>query len=129
MTFKDCIAADIHSAYLNPDEFSERRTVLYDGAAYEDIPVSLQAFSESDRERVTASGSGRSGADSASGLHQNTVMLYCARTDLGGRTPAPNKTIKISTAEGSSRFREYYVVSSECEMGMLQIELRAVRGK
>ena len=40
MTFKDSIAADMHSVFLNPDEFSERRTVLYDGAACADIPVS-----------------------------------------------------------------------------------------
>ena len=129
MTFKDSIAADMHSVFLNADEFSECRTVLYDGVAYADIPVSLQSFSESGRERVTASGSGRGGTDSASGLHKDTVMLYCARADLGGRTPAPNKTIRVSTAEGGGRFREYYVVSSGCEMGMLQVELRAVRGK
>ncbi|MCI8857360.1 MAG: hypothetical protein HFH26_12570 [Clostridiaceae bacterium] len=127
MTFKDCIATDIHDVFLNENEFSERRTVVYDGKTYENILVSLQDFEEADRPRVSASGSGRGGSDHAQGLRQNTFLLYCARKDLDGRKPIPPKTIKISISADSSRFHEYYIVAASCEMGMLQIELRAVK--
>ena len=126
MTFKDCIAADVHGVFLNPDEFSERRTIIYDGETYEDTPVSVQEFEENDRPRVTAPGSGRSGTDSASGLYLATHILYAAHSDFGGGIPEQGKHLKIKSQD-SDYFREYDIVSSGCEMGMLRIELRAVR--
>ena len=38
-TFKQCAAADIHAAFLNPTEHGEVRTIRYDGVEYEDITV------------------------------------------------------------------------------------------
>ena len=38
-TFKQCAAADIHAAFLNPDEHGEVRTIRYDGVEYQDITV------------------------------------------------------------------------------------------
>lgn len=35
------VAADIHNVFLNPDEFADKRTVIYDGETYMDIPVVL----------------------------------------------------------------------------------------
>ena len=37
--FKDMVARDNFGVFLNCDEFAEKRTVKYDGATYEDIPM------------------------------------------------------------------------------------------
>lgn len=37
--FKDMVARDIHSVFLDTNFFGEKRTVEYDGERYEDIPV------------------------------------------------------------------------------------------
>lgn len=124
--FKDCIAADIRSTFLNPEEFAELRTIVYDGTEYENIPVSIQDISEEDRPRVSAPGSGRSGLDSASGLALATHVLYCAKDDLGGRQPKQGKSLKIRNP-GSEFAREYKIAVSGCEMGMLRLELMEVR--
>ena len=39
--FKDMVARDIHSVFLDTNFFGEKRTVEYDGERYEDIPVVL----------------------------------------------------------------------------------------
>ena len=48
--FKDMVARDNFGVFLNCDEFAEKRTVKYDGATYEDIPIlSLIHISEPTR--------------------------------------------------------------------------------
>lgn len=125
MSFKDMVAADIRNVFLSTDGFAERRTVIYDGTTYEDIPVSIQNCTENDRPRVTAPGSGRGGSDSAAGLYLVTAVLYCARSDLGGELPEQRQLLKVKNVD-SSFFKKYTVVSSKDEMGMLRVELRAV---
>ena len=91
--FKDMVARDNFGVFLNCDEFAEKRTVKYDGATYEDIPIVL------------------------SGLKEN----------LGGVQPERGQRIRINDQEGGGGFfREFYVASSVCEMGMLRVELEAV---
>lgn len=34
--FKDMVAKDVHSVFLNLDEFAEKRTIRYDGEEYQD---------------------------------------------------------------------------------------------
>lgn len=126
MSFKDMVAADIRNVFLNTDGFAEHRTIVYDGTTYEDVPISIQNFTESDRPRITAPGSGRGGSDSAAGLSLVTAVLYCARNHLGGELPEQNQLLKIKNTD-SDYFRKYTVVSSKDEMGMLRVELRAVK--
>lgn len=125
MSFRDMVAADIRNVFLNTDGFAERRTVVYDGVTCENIPVSIQSFTERNRPRINASGSGRGSSDSAAGLYLVTAVLYCARSDLGGELPEQGQRLEIKNSD-NGYFRKYAVVSSKCEMGLLRVELRAV---
>ena len=51
-TFKQCAAADIHAAFLNPTEHGEVRTIRYDGVEYEDITVIESGPKEGKRSSV-----------------------------------------------------------------------------
>ena len=54
-------------------------------------------------------------------------VLHCALSDLGGSQPEKGQRIKINDQEGGGGFfREFYVASSVCELGMLQVELEAI---
>lgn len=114
------IARDIHRVFLNVDEFAEKRTIRYDGKLYEDIPVSLQDMTDSDRER-------RRSDDYAQGLHRTSAILFCAATDVGGVHFEKNHAIEIIHKRGGKRFsRKFTISSSSCEMGMVEVELEAV---
>ena len=119
MSFKDMVAEDIHGVFLNLGEFADRRTVIYNGETYTDIPIVLSGLKEQDR-RQTAS-------DHAQGLYLVTAVLHCAKNDLGGKTPEKGTRIRINDREGGGGFfREFYVASSICEMGMLRVELEGI---
>lgn len=117
--FKDMVAAANRSVFLNTDKFAERRTVIYDGETYEDIPVILSGVKEQDRgARVN---------DHAEGLYQVTGVLHCARDDLSGVQPEQGQIIKINDEEGGGGFfSQFHVASSKCSMGMLRVELEAI---
>ena len=54
-------------------------------------------------------------------------VLHCARDDLGGKQPEKGTRIRINDEEGCGGFfREFYVASSVCELGMLRVELEAI---
>lgn len=117
--FKDMVARDNQSVFLNLDEFAERRTILYDGATYEDIPVVLSGLKEKDRRQLMS--------DHAQGLYLVSSVLHCVLSDVGGVQPEKGTRIKINDQEGGGGFfREFYVASSVCEMGMLRVELEAI---
>lgn len=117
--FKDMAAQDIHGVFLNLDEFAEKRTIRYDGAEYMDIPIVLSGLKEQDRRQLQS--------DHAQGLYLVTSVLHCALTDLGGNQPEKGQRIRINDQEGGGGFfREFYVASSVCEMGMLRVELEAI---
>lgn len=117
--FKDMVARDNQAVFLNLDEFAERRTVLYDGATYEDIPIVLSGLKEKDRRQLMS--------DHAQGLYLVSSVLHCALSDVGGVQPEKGTRIKINDQEGGGGFfREFYVASSVCEMGMLRVELEAI---
>ena len=104
--FKDMVARDNFGVFLNCDEFAEKRTVKYDGATYEDIPIVLSGLKDGETT-VTAT--------------------HCALSDLGGVQPERGQRIRINDQEGGGGFfREFYIASSVCEMGMLRVELEAV---
>lgn len=118
------VAADIRKVFLNTDEFAELRTVRYDGMDYDGpehrgIPIVLTGLKEQDRRQLVP--------DHAQGLYLVASVLHCALDDLGGKQPEKGQRISINDEEGGGGFfREFYVASSVCEMGMLRVELEAV---
>ncbi|MCM1439162.1 MAG: hypothetical protein NC131_08165 [Roseburia sp.] len=117
--FKDMVAADNASVFLNQDEFAEKRTVRYDGEEYLDIPVVLSGLKQKDRtQRVS---------DHAQGLYLVSRVLHCLEADLGGHQPEEGQFIFINNREGGGGFfQKYKVASSVCDMGMLRVELEAI---
>lgn len=117
--FKDMVARDNQAVFLNLDEFAERRTVIYDGVTYADIPIVLSGLKEKDRRQLMS--------DHAQGIYLVSSVLHCALSDLSGAQPEKGQRIKINDQEsGGGFFREFYVASSVCEMGMLRVELEAM---
>lgn len=118
MSLKDMVAADIRNVFLNLGEFAEKRTVEYDGERYEDIPIVLSGLKEKERRKLMS--------DHAQGLYLVSSVLHCALSDIGGTQPEKGQRIKINDCEGGRFFREFYVATSDCELGMLRIELEAI---
>ena len=117
--FKDMVAKDVHSIFLNLDVFAEKRTIRYDGEEYQDIPVVLSGLKERERRQLQS--------DHLQGLYLVSSVLHCALSDLGGNQPEKGQRIKINDQEGGGGFfREFYVASSVCELGMLRVELEAI---
>jgi hypothetical protein len=116
--FKDMVSADIHDVFLNLDEFAERRTVKYDGKTYADVPVVLNGLKEKDRSRSVA--------DHAQGLYLVTDIMHVALSDIGGKLPERGNKIEISTREGGTFLRQYYITQSQATVGMVRLELGAI---
>ena len=117
--FKDSVAEDIKGVFLNLDEFAERRTVIYDGETYPDIPIVMSGLKEKDRRQTIK--------DHGQGLYLVSSVLHCAVEDIGGYQPEKGQRIKINDREGGGGFfREFYVASSVEEMGMVRVELEAI---
>lgn len=116
--FKDMVTADNIRVFLNENEFAEKHTIIYDGERYENIPVVLAGLKEQDRSQNIN--------DHAEGLYLVSTILHCRIDDLGGNQPEKGKKIKIIDVENGLFFREFYVASSVCEIGMLRIELEAI---
>lgn len=118
MGFKEMVAADIKGVFLNPDEYGEPRTIILDGEKYENIIVVISGVKEQDRHQLTS--------DHGQGLYAATSVLHCAIADLGGRQPEKGQRIKISDDSTGQFFKPFYVTKSDCEMGMLRVELEEV---
>lgn len=123
MSFKDMVAADNCSVFLNDSEMADRQTIEYDGDVFADIPVVLSGLKEKDRRQLMS--------DHVQGLYLVHTVLHCALSDLGGKQPEKGTRLSIcdndeSCSCGAGFRREYYVASSVCEMGMLRVELEAI---
>lgn len=119
MSFKDMVNADIGGVFLNTGEFADKRTIIYDGVTYADIPVVLTNLKEKDRRQLQS--------DHAQGLYLVSRTLHCALSDLDGNLPEKGMRIKINDAAGGGGFfMEYYVASSGEELGMVRVELEAI---
>lgn len=117
--FKDMALADNDRVFLNLDEYGEKRTVIYDSVTYADIPIVLSGMKEKDRHQLVS--------DHVQGLYLVSSVLHCSVRSLGGNLPEKGQRIKINDQEGGGGFfREYYVATSVCELGMLRIELEAI---
>lgn len=115
--FKDMVAADIGSVFMNTAEFADSHTVVYDDVTYENVPLVLSGIKEKDRRQTVA------GGDHAQGLFLATSVMHCAAADLGGVTPEKGARIKISDGDF---LRQFYVSASVDEAGMLRVELEAI---
>ena len=117
-SFKDMVNADNSKVFLNNDEFAEKRTIVYDGQRYENIPVVLSGLKEQDRSKKIT--------DHAQGLYLVSTILHCRIADIDGKQPEKGSKIKINDIENGLYFSTFYVASSVCEMGMLRVELEAI---
>ena len=120
-TFKRCAAADIHAAFLNPDEHGEVRTIRYDGAEYRDITVIEGGPKEGKRSSVV-----QMQHDFGQGLYKRTVILYVAEKDLDGNKPEQGTSLSMNDEEGGAFFHKYRVAESGTEMGMFRLKLEEV---
>lgn len=117
--FKDMVAADVKSVFLNADEFAEKRTIRYDGDTFVDVSIVLSGLEEKDRRQLVS--------DHIQGLFLVSAVLHCAASDLNDKQPEKGTRIAINDCEGGGGFfKEFYVASSICEMGMLRVELEAI---
>ena len=119
MNFKEMVEADNKSIFLNSNEFAEIRTVEYDGITYSDIPVLLTKIKEKERPVLVD--------DNMQGIHLVSSVAHIALSDLGGIIPEQKQIIKINDGEalGKPFMRSYRVITSDCEMGMINLELEA----
>lgn len=115
MSFKDMMHSDNKAVFLNSNEFADVHTIIYDGVQYSDIPIILTRVKEIDRPDVP-------------GVHTVTATCHIAIEDLNGVVPEQKTHIKISNGEALGRpfFDKYKIVTSYCEMGMINLELEAV---
>ncbi len=123
MNFKAMVEADNRNVFMDTGEFAELHKVIYDGVTYdgkdhEGIPVVLSGLKEKDRKQLVTS------SDHAQGLYLVTSILHCAASDLSGNVPEKGARIKIN--DGPTFYREFYVASSVCELGMIRAELEAI---
>lgn len=109
-TFRDCIAADVTSTFLNPAEFGEPHTV--NG---KQMTVILDENELQDRDKFKLLGAGPGGTN-----YTATRMIYVAKAEFGPR-PALGA---ILTMDG----RAYRVAAGTTEeAGILAITLEANR--
>lgn len=115
LSFKEALQGDVHSVFLDTEEFSDLHTVKYDGKVYKDIPVSLQDVEEGERKQPKD--------DHMLGIFQVRAVLFCARADLGGLLPEQGTYMEISSARNPRFFHKYQIGSAGEEMGMVRLEL------
>ena len=119
--FKQWAAADIHNAFLNPDEHGDVRTVRYDGEEYQDITVIESGPTEGKRSSVV-----QMQHDFGQGLYKRTVVLYVAEKDMNGVKPEQGPMLSMNDEEGGTFFHKYRVAESGTEMGMFRLKLEEV---
>lgn len=120
-TFKQCAAVEVEKAFLNPDEFADMRTVIYDGVTYKDIIVIEVGPKEGKRSSVV-----QMQHDFGQGLYKRSVVLYIAEKDLGGVKPEQGSHLSVNEEQGGTFFHKFRVVESTTEMGMYRMKLEEV---
>lgn len=122
--FAGAVESDITGVFLNPAEFGELRTIQYDGETYENIPVVLNGNLQQNRFHARKDPTGQPTQDHMQGIYLASCILHCKLSDLGGNRPKKGAELRISEEDGF--FRDYYVASSNIEMGMLRVELEGM---
>jgi hypothetical protein len=130
VSFKDAVKQDLHSVFLNTEEFGEIRTVKYDGVLYEDIPVVLTGLKEQDRNRLNSGLKERGGrtsmSDHVQGLYAATVVMHLAESDIGNQQPEKGQKIRVYDPD-KAFYRDYRIEASVSDMGMIRLELGGIR--
>lgn len=117
MSFTDTVMSDSRSVFLNTSEFAEKRTVKYDGEIFKDIPVVFTKVKQSKKNVV----------GTMEGVHLISAVAHISLSDLNDIVPEQHGWIEFSDGEalGSPFFQRYRIVTSDCEMGMVVLELEA----
>ncbi len=120
-TFKQCTAIDVEKAFLNPNEYAEVRTVIYDGVTYENITVIEIGPKEGKRSSVV-----QMQHDFGQGLYKRTIILYVAEKDMSGVKPEQGSMLSMNEKKSGTFFHKYRVAESAMEMGMYRMRLEEV---
>lgn len=112
MSFKDTMAQDAKTVFVNCDEFGEVHDIQYDGETYEDVPCTITRPKEVDRNPPVK--------DHAQGIYAVTNRFHCATDAL---EVVPEKGSKIRISDGDF-WREFYVVKSGSDPGMINLDLK-----
>ena len=123
-TFTDMIEKDNETVFLNLEEFAERKTVIYQGKEYADVPVVMTGMRENRRGQTMRDGIRIRTADYASGLFETRTVLHMLASDLGNIQP--EKGTLFSIRETDTYSRDYYVFESKIEKGMLRLDLEGI---
>lgn len=120
MSFKDSVLDDCKGVFLNTGEFAEKHTVKYNGVVHADIPVLLTKVKERERTVIASS-------DHGQGIHRVGAVVHMALEDIDYVLPEQGRPIEIDDGEalGETFYRRYFIVTSDCEMGMITLELEA----
>lgn len=117
-SFKDSVFADNLNVFMNVDEFASYHTVRYDGVEYRDIPIVMTGLKEQDRKATVS--------DHAQGLYAVHTVIHCRIDDLNGVQPERGTRIFVSDEQYERFFNVFYIVASDCEMGMLRLECEGI---
>lgn len=120
-TFKQCVEADIGEVFLNPEELAEKRTVVYDGVTYRDIPVVEIGPKEDKRSSVV-----QMQHDFGQGLYKRSIVLHVAEKDMNGIKPEQGSYLSINEKQDGTFFHKFRVEESKTEMGMFRLKLEEV---
>lgn len=121
MTFQARVQEEAGTVFLNTNEFSEVRTVIYDGVTYQDIPVMEVGPKEGKRSSVV-----QMQHDYGQGLYKRTILLYCAEKDLAYHKPEQGSQLSINEQAGGTYFHRYRVAESTTEMGIYCVKLEEI---
>ncbi|MEG1592804.1 MAG: hypothetical protein RR350_00255 [Oscillibacter sp.] len=107
-SFKDCIAADVSRAFLNPLEFAEAHSV---NGKKMTVQVDENELLERDKSKLLGTTQG--------GTYKTRRLIYVAKAEFGPR-PAASAALSLDG-------RDFRVADCTEEAGILAIELEAVR--
>lgn len=124
--FRDMVASESRSVFLNTEEFAELHIVHYDGEIFDGtehngIPVVLC------KESLGNSSGTKAIPDDYQGLYQRHVTVYFSTSDLNGIVPEKGKQIEISTeSDGRLYYREYTINQVGSDFDVIRLLLEAV---
>ena len=114
MSFKDMVAADNTSVFMNLEEFAETHDIRYDGVTYCDVSCTITKLKEQNRPTKMR--------DHGQGIYLVSAIFHCDLDSLEWNVPEKGTLIGISDEDF---MKDYYVAESGCAMGMIRLELEA----
>ena len=114
MSFKDMVAADNTSVFMNLEEFAETHDIRYDGVTYHDVSCTITKLKEQNRPTKMR--------DPGQGIYLVSAIFHCPLESLDGNIPEKGTLFSVSD---ESFMKDYYVAESSCAMGMIRLELEA----